>query len=279
MIGISPSRLPSNPSAYVPTALSTARGSNTTGRGTEGAPETDTSSYLPEKPTTDNQEEKKGKVTGTSSTPSEGRTTSNKTDQSKNDDVIKKLKNRDSEVRAHEAAHLATAGGLAQGGPHFTYQRGPDGQIYAIGGSVSIDVSPVSGDPSATINKARIIRSAALAPTEPSGQDQAVAAAAAQMAQKAQHEISQQQTGSGTTHSNGKSTDKTRIEKAGQCSENDSASFNQTKTPASSSSISSDGKLSYGSNETMISAAGRRLQSALVSIGSTTSAPILNIFA
>ncbi len=94
---------------------------------------------------------------------------------------VEKLKARDAEVRTHEAAHLAAAGQYAKGGPKFTYQTGPDGKQYAIGGSVSIDVSPVSGDPQATLQKAQQVRSAALAPAEPSGQDQKVAAAASQM--------------------------------------------------------------------------------------------------
>ncbi len=116
-------------------------------------------------------------------------------------DALKQLKARDQEVRAHEAAHLASAGGLARGGVHFTYQRGSDGQQYAIGGSVNIDTSPVSGDPKATIDKARVVRAAALAPSDPSDQDRAVAAAATQMAQQAQTALAQQQTASTQTTS------------------------------------------------------------------------------
>jgi hypothetical protein len=101
---------------------------------------------------------------------------------------LEKLKARDREVRAHEAAHLAASGGLAQGGPSFAYQRGPDGNLYAIGGEVSIDVSPVSGDPEATIRKAETIRRAALAPASPSGPDRAVAASADQMESAARAE-------------------------------------------------------------------------------------------
>ena len=94
---------------------------------------------------------------------------------------ITQLKARDAEVRAHEAAHLAAAGSYARGGASFEYQTGPDGKKYAIGGEVSIDSGPVSGDPAATIQKARQIRAAALAPASPSSQDQKVAAAASQM--------------------------------------------------------------------------------------------------
>lgn len=94
---------------------------------------------------------------------------------------LKKLQARDQEVRAHEAAHLAAAGPYASGGMRLSYQEGPDGKRYAIGGSVSIDTSAVAGDPQATLEKARIIRRAALAPAQPSGQDHSVAAQASQM--------------------------------------------------------------------------------------------------
>ncbi|WP_303620985.1 putative metalloprotease CJM1_0395 family protein, partial [Methylogaea oryzae] len=70
----------------------------------------------------------------------------------------------------------------------FSYERGPDGQQYAVGGEVSIDTSPVPNDPEATARKAEQIRRAALAPANPSGQDISVAAAASQMQAQAQAE-------------------------------------------------------------------------------------------
>ena len=102
---------------------------------------------------------------------------------------LEQLKAREREVRAHEMAHLAAAGGLATSGATFTYQRGPDGASYAIGGEVKIDTSGGS-NPEETIRKAQIIRAAALAPAEPSGQDRAVAAKAAQMEAEARAEQS-----------------------------------------------------------------------------------------
>ena len=101
---------------------------------------------------------------------------------------LTELKARDSEVRAHEAAHQAVGGQYA-GAMSFTYQRGPDGAQYAVGGEVSIDLSPVQGDPQATIEKMRIVRAAAMAPAEPSGQDRAVAAQAMQIMLQAQSEL------------------------------------------------------------------------------------------
>jgi hypothetical protein len=102
------------------------------------------------------------------------------------------LEQRDREVRAHEAAHLAAAGSYATGGADFSYQRGPNGQQYAIGGEVSIDTSTIAGDPQATLQKALQIQRAALAPAEPSGQDRRVASEAASMAARARQEISSQ---------------------------------------------------------------------------------------
>lgn len=105
---------------------------------------------------------------------------------------VAKLKQRDREVRQHEMAHLAASGGLATSGASYTYQKGPDGVNYAIGGEVSINTSP-GRTPEETIQRARIISAAALAPADPSGQDRAVAAQAAQLAQQARVELSQQQ--------------------------------------------------------------------------------------
>ncbi|WP_417566317.1 putative metalloprotease CJM1_0395 family protein [Marinobacter sp.] len=101
---------------------------------------------------------------------------------------LTELKARDREVRAHEAAHQAVGGQYA-GAMSFTYQRGPDGAQYAAGGEVSIDLSPVQGDPKATIQKMQTVRAAAMAPAEPSGQDRAVAAQAMQLMLQAQSEL------------------------------------------------------------------------------------------
>lgn len=102
---------------------------------------------------------------------------------------LTELKARDREVRAHEAAHQSVGGQYA-GSISYVYQRGPDGAQYAVGGEVSIDTSPVRGDPQATIDKMRVVRAAALAPAEPSSQDRAVAAEAMQLMLQAQAELS-----------------------------------------------------------------------------------------
>ncbi len=103
--------------------------------------------------------------------------------------MIQQLRARDLEVRSHEQAHVAAAGSLAQGGPSFQFTRGPDGRLYATGGEVGIDVSPVANDPHATIEKAQQIRRAALAPSNPSQADRAVAARATAMITEARAEL------------------------------------------------------------------------------------------
>lgn len=104
--------------------------------------------------------------------------------------TVQELKDRDREVRQHEQAHIAAGAGYA-GAASYSYQRGPDGNNYAVGGEVSIDTSP-EGDPEATAAKMRIVRAAALAPANPSGQDMAVAAAASKAEMQATQEARQQ---------------------------------------------------------------------------------------
>ena len=94
------------------------------------------------------------------------------------------LRQRDTEVRQHEASHQGAAGALA-GGASFSYQTGPDGRSYAVGGEVPIHVQ-AGRTPDETIANARKVRHAALAPTDPSAQDLSVAAEAASVEQAAQ---------------------------------------------------------------------------------------------
>lgn len=111
--------------------------------------------------------------------------------------MVEDLKARDTEVRQHEQAHLAAAGGLAISGATYTYQRGPNGVNYAIGGEVQIDTSP-GATPEETITRAASIQAAANAPADPSGADRAVAAQAQQMAAQARAELAKQDGGNGT---------------------------------------------------------------------------------
>ena len=104
--------------------------------------------------------------------------------------LITELKARDREVRAHEAAHAAVGGQYA-GAPTYSFQRGPNGVNYAVGGEVSISTSPIANNPKATLQKAQQVQRAALAPAEPSIQDRRVAAEAATMATQAKVDLVQ----------------------------------------------------------------------------------------
>lgn len=106
---------------------------------------------------------------------------------------VQELEQRDREVRRHEQAHKSAAGQYA-GSPSFKFEVGPDGKRYAVGGEVSIDVSPVADDPQATIQKMQQIRQAANAPAQPSDQDRQIAAQAAQLEQQARAELAAQKT-------------------------------------------------------------------------------------
>ncbi|MBN7823626.1 putative metalloprotease CJM1_0395 family protein [Bowmanella dokdonensis] len=103
---------------------------------------------------------------------------------------IQELKQRDKEVRSHEQAHAA-AGGQYAGSPSYEFETGPDGQQYAVGGEVSIDIS-AEASPQETLRKMQQVRAAALAPAEPSPQDLRVAAEAQQKAADARQEIAEE---------------------------------------------------------------------------------------
>ncbi len=123
-------------------------------------------------------------------------TRSKKTDKaneqnSLTDDELKEitsLKKRDTEVKAHEQAHIAV-GGQYVGSASFDFQTGPDGVRYAVGGEVPIDVSEIPDDPEATATKMEIVQKAALAPVEPSAADRAIASSASMKEMEARSEI------------------------------------------------------------------------------------------
>ena len=105
--------------------------------------------------------------------------------------LVRDLQSRDSEVRAHEAAHQAAGAGIT-GAASYTYQQGPDGKMYAIGGEVSITMKSGS-TPEETIANARQIAAAAMAAGNPSPQDYAVASSARVMEMKAQQQLTREQ--------------------------------------------------------------------------------------
>ncbi len=101
---------------------------------------------------------------------------------------VQRLKRRDTEVRTHEQAHLSTAGQYARGGASYTYQRGPDGVAYAVGGEVGIDLSKEKSA-EATVAKMQTIKRAALAPASPSPADRSIAAQATLIESEARKEV------------------------------------------------------------------------------------------
>ncbi|CUU70530.1 SrpA-related protein [Campylobacter hyointestinalis subsp. hyointestinalis] len=117
---------------------------------------------------------------------------------------VAKLQQRDSEVRTHEASHMAAGAGLTSGAD-FTYQKGPDSKMYAVGGEVGIDTSP-GKTTEETIQKAQQIKRAALAPSSPSPADLKIAANAASMEVSAKAQMQQEHQDSNNNESNGSTT-------------------------------------------------------------------------
>ncbi|MGK0249098.1 MAG: hypothetical protein ACI910_001835 [Oleispira sp.] len=131
--------------------------------------------------------------------------------------LTRSLSQRDREVQAHENAHSAVGGQYA-GSAHYTYQRGPDGVNYAVGGEVPIDVGVIQGNPAATLEKMQVVQRAALAPAEPSSQDRKVSVIAAQQANQARAEIvieSRDGSSSGETSAADKSEPSIRVSNDG----------------------------------------------------------------
>jgi hypothetical protein len=104
---------------------------------------------------------------------------------------VEELAKTDREVRQHEQAHMAAGGSLVTSGASYEYETGPDGKRYAVGGEVGISLSK-GRTPEETLQRARQIRAAALAPADPSPQDRSIAAAAGQMEMQAMQEIATQ---------------------------------------------------------------------------------------
>lgn len=107
---------------------------------------------------------------------------------------VEKLAATDRKVRAHEQAHISAGGALVRSGANFTYQTGPDGKRYAVGGEVDIDASP-GGTPQETLAKAERLRAAAQAPADPSSQDRQVAAQASRMEMEARQALARREVG------------------------------------------------------------------------------------
>ncbi|MGE5390045.1 MAG: putative metalloprotease CJM1_0395 family protein [Deltaproteobacteria bacterium] len=107
--------------------------------------------------------------------------------------AVGKMEKTEQQVTAHEQAHKAAAGQYA--GPiSYDYVTGPDGRRYVVSGDVPIN-APQGKTPEETIQIMERVKRAALAPADPSAQDIAVAAQAAQMQQAARNEIVKESNG------------------------------------------------------------------------------------
>ena len=87
--------------------------------------------------------------------------------------AVEELRRRDAAVRREEEAHAAVAGKYGSP-PAYTYERGPDGRLYRVGGSVAINAT-VSGDPEEIRRAGNRITAAAFAPVRPSSADRSAA--------------------------------------------------------------------------------------------------------
>ncbi|MDY3663796.1 MAG: putative metalloprotease CJM1_0395 family protein [Campylobacter sp.] len=135
--------------------------------------------------------------------------------------IVSELQAADTNVRAHEAAHMAAGGGLTSPAS-YTYERGPDNKMYAVAGEVGISTSE-GNTPQESLNKAQTIRRAALAPADPSPQDLKVAAQAASMEMSARAEILQEkmaQNSQNPNNSNETSTGNSNVNSAGNSNTN-----------------------------------------------------------
>lgn len=102
---------------------------------------------------------------------------------------LAELKAADSRVKAHEAAHQS--GPAASGGASYTYKKGPDGVMYAVGGEVPVRIETGS-TPQESIANLQGVIATALAPADPSPQDISIASKARVMMMKAQQELAQE---------------------------------------------------------------------------------------
>jgi lysozyme family protein len=86
--------------------------------------------------------------------------------------VLEKFKRTDAQIRSHEQVHATI--GATTAPISYNYQQGPDGKMYAVGGSVRLDTS-IPDDPKAAAFKLDQIQKAASGPVDTSGADNTIA--------------------------------------------------------------------------------------------------------
>ena len=98
--------------------------------------------------------------------------TSFQTDENDFQRVLNKFKHSDANIQSHEQTHASI--GRTTAPISYTYQEGPDGKMYAIGGHVKLDTS-IPDDPKAALFKLDQIKRASLGPSDVSGADIGIA--------------------------------------------------------------------------------------------------------
>lgn len=162
--------------------------------------------------------------------------------------MVTELQAADTNVRAHEAAHMAAGGGLTSPAS-YTYERGPDNKMYAVAGEVGISTGE-GNTPQESLNKAQTIRRAALAPADPSPQDLKVAAQAASMEMSARAQIMQEKMAQNSKNTNNSnetsaenSTENSNVNSAGNSAGNstENSTRNSVGNSAGNSNVNSVG--------------------------------------
>ena len=174
--------------------------------------------------------------------------------------IVTELQAADTNVRAHEAAHMAAGGGLTSPAS-YTYERGPDNKMYAVAGEVGISTGE-GNTPQESLNKAQTIRRAALAPADPSPQDLKVAAQAASMEMSARAQIMQEkmaQNSQNTNNSNETSGD--AVNSAENSTENSNVNSTGNSTENSTRNSVGNSNVNSAENSTENSAENSRIPS------------------
>ena len=224
--------------------------------------------YRPDYPPADNEKQSQEKPSqnddsmGQTSRHDAGESQLSEEDQSK----VDKLEKRDVEVRAHEAAHIAAAGQYAVSGANFSYETGPDGKRYAVGGDVSISLSEEQ-TPEATVAKMEVVIRAAMAPAQPSNQDHRVAAEASQKKAAAQREAIAAK--SGASGENSGDTAEASVSTSGSpkprqysaaVGETDASEFHQSGLPAITRQVQhASARKAYGGASAPVSRSSRSM--------------------
>jgi hypothetical protein len=97
----------------------------------------------------------------------------NEVDENDYQRVLSKFKSTDAKIRTHEQSHAMKSETTAP--IQYNYQMGPDGKMYAVGGSVRLDTSIPLNDPKAASFKLDKLKNSATAPDQMSGADSSIA--------------------------------------------------------------------------------------------------------